>query len=209
MSAINTNAINTNYPVPGVNNNSQGFRDNFASIKTNLDTAGSEITDLQSKVVVKQALANTTLNNDMANTLISNASTRSFRATSYNLGGAINGVTKVDASLGDVQYGTVAANSNVILQFGNWSPAGTQQTIQLNLSFNDSNSYVSFPSSLTYGNINGSSTLENASNVGGVLTINAPYGVTEMDYRITTIDCGNTLYIQPINRPKEIGRAHV
>ena len=108
MSAINTNAINTNYPVPGVNNNSQGFRDNFASIKTNLDTAGSEITDLQSKVVVKQALANTTLNNDMANTLISNASTRSFRATSYNLGGAINGVTKVDASLGDVQYGTVA-----------------------------------------------------------------------------------------------------
>ena len=203
MSAINTNPINTNYPVPGVNNNSQGFRDNFASIKTNLDTAGSEITDLQSKVVVKQALANTTLNNDMANTLISNASIRSFRATSYNLGGALSGVTKVDASLGDVQYGTVAANSNVILQFGNWSPAGTQQTIQLNLSFNDSNSYVSFPTSLSYANNNGSATLENSSNVGGILTINAPYGVTEMDYRITTIDCGNTLYIQPLNRPKE------
>jgi hypothetical protein len=203
MSAINTNAINTNYPVPGVNNNSQGFRDNFASIKTNLDTAGSEITDLQSKVVVKQALANTTLNNDMANTLISNASVRSFRATSYNLGGALSGVTKIDASLGDVQYGTVAANSNVTLQFGNWSPAGTLQAIQLNLSFNDSNSYISFPSSVSYGNNNGSSTLENASNVGGILTINAPYGVTEMDYRITTIDCGNTLYITPLNRPRE------
>ena len=47
MSTINTNAINVNYPVPGVNNNSQGFRDNFASIVTNLNTAGNEITDLQ------------------------------------------------------------------------------------------------------------------------------------------------------------------
>ena len=65
--------MNTNYPVPGVNNNSQGFRDNFAAIKTNLNAAGTEITDLQNKVVVKQALANSTLNNDMANTLISNA----------------------------------------------------------------------------------------------------------------------------------------
>lgn len=203
MSSINTNGINTNYPVPGVNNNSQGFRDNFSAIATNLNTAGTELTDLQNKVVVKQALANTTLNNDMANTLISNASVRSFRATSYNLGGALSGATKVDASLGDVQYGTVAANSNVSLQFGNWSPSGTQQVIELKLSFNDSNSYVSFPSSLAVSNNNGSATLENFSNVGGVVTISAPYGVTEMDYRITTLDCGNTLYITPLNRPSE------
>lgn len=203
MSSINTNGINTNYPVPGVNNNSQGFRDNFSAITTNLNTAGTEITDLQNKVVVKQALANTTLNNDMANTLISNASIRSFRATSYNLGGALSGATKVDASLGDVQYGTVAANSNVTLQFGNWSPAGTQQVIELKLSFNDSNSYVSFPSSFAVSNNNGSTTLENFSNVGGVVTVSAPYGVTEMDYRISTLDCGNTVYITPLNRTRE------
>ena len=53
MSTINTNALDVNYPIPGVNNNSQGFRDNFASIKTNLNTAATEITDLQNKVVVK------------------------------------------------------------------------------------------------------------------------------------------------------------
>ena len=47
MSSINTNPINVNYPVPGVNNNSQGFRDNFASIVTNLNTAATEITKLQ------------------------------------------------------------------------------------------------------------------------------------------------------------------
>jgi hypothetical protein len=70
MSTINTNTIDANYPIPGQNNSSQGFRDNFASIKQNLDIASNELTDLQNKVVLKSALANSTLNNDMANTLI-------------------------------------------------------------------------------------------------------------------------------------------
>ena len=70
MSAINTNGINVSYPVPGVNNDSQGFRDNFTSITTNLNTAATEITDVQKKAVVKSALTNTTINNDMANTLL-------------------------------------------------------------------------------------------------------------------------------------------
>ena len=55
MSQINTNGINVNYPVPGQNNSSQGFRDNFAAIRTNINTASTEITDLQAKVVVKAA----------------------------------------------------------------------------------------------------------------------------------------------------------
>lgn len=45
-SEITTSNIDTNYPVPG-NNNSQGFRDNFANIKSALDVAKNEITDLQ------------------------------------------------------------------------------------------------------------------------------------------------------------------
>ena len=43
-SAINTNGINVNYPVPGINNSSQGFRDNFTAIRTDLNTAATEIT---------------------------------------------------------------------------------------------------------------------------------------------------------------------
>lgn len=203
MSNINTNGINANYPTPGVNNSSQGFRDNFASIKTNLDAAGTEITDLQNKVVVKQALANSTLNNDMANTLISNALTRSFRASTYNLGGAISGTVTVNTSLGDVQYGTVAANSNVTLQFGNWAPSGTQSNVQILLSVNDSNSFISFPGELLVNNNNGGMILENSANVGGYVTISAPYGVTQLDYRISTTDCGNTLTIEPYNRPTQ------
>ena len=131
MSTINTNGINVNYPVPGVNNNSQGFRDNFASIRTNLNTAGTEITDLQNKVIVKSALANSTVNNDMVNTLISNALTRSFRASTFNLGNALSGVVSVNVSLGDVQYGTIAGNTTI--QFTGWSPTSTQSNVQLQL----------------------------------------------------------------------------
>jgi len=75
MSSINTNSLDVNYPIPGQNNTTQGFRDNFTNIKTNLDIAGDEISDLQNKVVLKSALANSVLNNDMANTVIANAAT--------------------------------------------------------------------------------------------------------------------------------------
>lgn len=202
MSTINTNSINVNYPVPGVNNNSQGFRDNFASIVTNLNTAGTELTDLQNKVVVKQALTGTTLNNDMANTLISNASVRSFRSTTYNLGNALAGTVLVDTSLGDVQYGAVS--SNTTFNFGSWAPAGTQANVQLNISVSNSSAVITFSGNIVVANANnnGVGTLENFSNIGGLVTITAPAGVTQLNYLISTTDCGNTLYISPINRPR-------
>jgi hypothetical protein len=201
MSSINTNGINVNYPVPGVNNNSQGFRDNFAAIKTNLNTASTEITDLQNKVVLKQALTGTTLNNDMANALISNASTRSFRATMYNLGGDLSGIVSINASLGDVQYGTI--NGNTTLQFGYWPPSGTQSNIEVQFDIGNSNSYITFPSEAVFSGDTGVATIENGSNSGGNLVISAPANVTQLNFQISTIDCGNTLYITPINRPRQ------
>jgi hypothetical protein len=202
MSTINTNAINVNYPVPGVNNNSQGFRDNFASIVNNLNAAGNEITDLQNKVVVKQALIGTTINNDMANTLISNASTRSFRATTYNLGNALSGTVLVNVSLGDVHYGTVAGDTTI--NFGSWAPTGTQSNVQVNLSIaaNAANAVITFPSSVTLSPDTGATTLENYSNSSGNLAVTVPNGVTQLNYMVSTTDCGNTLYITPINRPR-------
>lgn len=202
MSAINTNGINVNYPTPGVNNSSQGFRDNFASIKTNLDAAGSEISDLQNKVVVKSALNNTTVNNDMANTLISNAAIRNFRSTTYNLGNALSGTVLIDTSLGDVQYGTVAGN--VTLQFGNWAPAGTQSNVELRLNFSNVEASISFPSEVVSSNNNfGTTTLENYANVAGVATVTVPFDVEQLNYRLSTVDCGTTVGIEPSNRPRQ------
>ena len=78
-SKINTNGIDITFPIPGINNSTQGFRDNFTAIKNNLDSAASEISDIQSKAVLKAGLSNTSLNNDMANAMISNVSLRGVR----------------------------------------------------------------------------------------------------------------------------------
>jgi len=201
MSTINTNGIDVNYPIPGQNNSSQGFRNNFTAIKTNLNTAANEISDLQNKAVVKSALENTVINNDMANTLISNASTRSFRATTYNLGNALSGTVLVDVSLGDVQYGTIAGN--VTFQFGGWAPIGTQSNVQLQLNVSNSQAVINFPSEVLLDNDSGVSTLENFANIANVSTTSIPYGVTEIDYRLSSLDCGNTITIEPFNRPRQ------
>lgn len=199
MSAINTNGLDVNYPVPGQNNSSQGFRNNFASTKTNLDTAGAEISDLQNKVVVKSALDNTIVNNDMANTLISNCATRSFRATTYNLGNALSGTVTVDCSLGDVQYGTVAGN--VTLDFASWGPTLTQSNVELQLNISNANAFITFPAEVVSSNNNfGLTTLEN---YDGTTSVSIPYGVSQVDYRLSTMDCGNTITIEPYNRPRQ------
>ena len=223
MSAINTNGIRTNYPVPGINNDSQGFRDNFTSIKNNLDSASTEITDLQNKVIVKSALNNSSLNNDMANTLISNALVKSFRASTYNLGANIvtsgSDVKLINVSQGDVQYGTITGNTTI--NFGAWAPSGTQSNVQLILTVANTQAVIKFPDTTidSTGNIVAglgytARSLENYASNGSPAvstvytnTVTVPKdafqvggGVAKLQYMISTEDCGTTLEIHPINR---------
>ena len=215
MSTINTNSININYPVPGVNNQTQGFRDNFASIKNNLDTAGTEISDIQNKAVVKAALTGTILNNDMANTLISNASVQGFRAKTYNMGDNLSSAIIVDVTKADVQYGTITQNTAI--SFGGWAPTGTQSNLELRLSIANSSAYITFPSTvINPSNVviagMGSSLrlLENyysniadtalAANVTYTNVISIPNGVKYIDLKFTTLDCGTIVDVLPTNR---------
>lgn len=201
MSTINTNGIDVNYPVPGVNNNTQGFRDNFNAIKSSLNTAASEITELQNTSVLKQSLANSVLNNDMANTLISNASTLGFRATTYNLGNNLSGEITIDLSLGDVHYGSITEDT--YLTFKNWAPVGTQSNVELQLNISNANARLYFPTEVVFANNNfGVTTLENYANVNDSATITAPNGVSRVDYRFSTLDCGTTITVEPYNRPR-------
>ena len=203
MSTINTNSIDANYPIPGQNNSTQGFRNNFAAIKQNFNLASSEITDLQNKVVLKSALANSTLNNDMANTLISNASTLGFRATTYNLGNAITGTVTVDLTLGDMQYGNLAGN--IFLDFGSWAPTNTVSNVTLQLGRPNANANfsIAFPTEAQLSENYGWTLLENSANPNGLATLTFPYDCTQLNLLISTVDCGNTLYVQPINRPSK------
>tara|TARA_Y100000389_G_C17464044_1_gene524045 strand:- start:389 stop:1672 length:1284 start_codon:yes stop_codon:yes gene_type:complete len=195
MSTINTNGINTNYPVPGENNSSEGFRTNFTSISNNLDTAGEEITELQQKSVLKTALSGIPLSNDMGNTLISNAAVRSFRATTYNLGNALAGTVLVDTSLGDVQMGTVTGN--VTFQFAGWAPTNTESKIKLRLNIANTTAHVTFPSEASLS----TNLLENNNGSSPLIIETAPYGASLLEYELITVDCGNSILIEPMNRP--------
>ena len=195
MSTINTNGINTNYPVPGENNSSEGFRTNFTSISNNLDTAGEEITELQQKSVLKTALTGIPLSNDMGNTLISNAAVRSFRATTYNLGNALSGTVLVDTSLGDVQMGTVTGN--VTFQFAGWAPTNTESAIKLRLNIANTTAHITFPSEASLS----TNLLENNNGSSPLIIETAPYGASVLEYELSTLDCGNSILIDPVNRP--------
>lgn len=47
-SSIDSSGIDSTFPTPGLDNDSKGFRDNFAAIKLNFDQAATEITNLDS-----------------------------------------------------------------------------------------------------------------------------------------------------------------
>lgn len=199
-SQINTNGIDVNYPVPGTNNSTQGFRDNFAQIKGQFNTASNEITDLQNKAVLKAALDNTVLNNDMGNALISNASTSGFRATTYNLGNALAGTVLVDVNKADVQYGAITGN--VVLQLGGWAPTNTCSNVVLRLTYANANASIQLPSSCVSSNNNfGVTLLENYEENNGFAILTAPANTEIVEYRFSTLDCGVSVSVEPVNRP--------
>lgn len=195
MSAINTGSIDINFPVPGVNNSSQGFRSNFTGIKNNLDIAAAELDDLQTKGIFKSALDGTTLNNDMDNGLIKNALVQGFRRSTYNLGNNLFGSVIVDVTKGDVQYG--ALSGNISLAFSKWPPSGTQANIELIIIPPNTTTTILLPAQVDNSKI----TIENYNPVSNTITL--PAGISEFHLSITTEDCGTTLTIDSQNRPRK------
>lgn len=137
MSNINTNGIDTTFPIPGKNNSTQGFRDNFTNIKNNLDIATAELADLQSKAVVKSALSGTAINNNMNGQEISNVVVSYGRTKAKNLGSTMQGTVVINTSSSEVFYGTVTGG--LTLDFGNWPKTEEFRSIRVELSLTDSN----------------------------------------------------------------------
>jgi hypothetical protein len=182
-SQINPSNINGAYPVAGQDNNSQGFRDNFTWTKTNFQYAADEISDLQSKVVLKAALTGTTLNNNMLGSIVNNGVAQNFGLTCVSLGSQ-SGTVTLNYSAG--HYQTFTTSGNVTLApFSNLPASGVTGVITVQITvaspshqvtlptvsnavgipgYNSVNRTISFPAAGTYVfqfiivNINGVST---------------------------------------------------
>jgi len=129
-SQVTPNSINQNFPVAGVDNNSQGFRDNFTGVKNNLTILKREIEDLQDKVVVKAPLTYgstpTITSNNFNNNQIISAVLKDVSLTSEDLGNQVtSGNVTIDFNNGN--YKTIALSGTRVssqLVFANWPLAG-------------------------------------------------------------------------------------
>ncbi len=131
-SAITTTNIDESYPVAGQDNNSQGFRDNFNAIKSALNTAKSEITDLRSKAVTKSALAGSgaPFNNNFNGLLLENAEINKFYG-SVRQNGTVSTNTDIDLENGPLQV--VSVSAPLSLRIINWPDSDLYGVIRLHI----------------------------------------------------------------------------
>lgn len=122
-SQINYSAIVTTFPVAGQDNNSQGFRDNFAATSAALAIAKTEITTLQTNGIdVTQST------NDLQKTTLYDGYFKSFYGI-FNNRGTVSGTTDIDLTLGPIQE--VTLSNNAVLKFINWPGLGYWGTIRV------------------------------------------------------------------------------
>lgn len=147
-SGIITTNIDTAYPVAGQDNDSQGFRDNFTNLKTALDTAKSEISDLESKAVLKSALTGESLSNDGAGAVIEDFEFKDISETRIAKGTTSGSVT-FDYEEGP--YQTLTTSGSVTLAFSNFPAAGKVGTIRVEINVADVAHTITLPSAVDIG----------------------------------------------------------
>jgi hypothetical protein len=184
-SAINASAIDETYPVAGVDNNSQGFRDNFTNIKTGLETAASEITGLLNNAALKNQ------DNDFNGHLIGNAVYNKVHGLVYIFTGTIgNGALTVNATNGPLQVMTLGAPTEYTLTFQDWPGINQYAKIKLHIFSNQSSTKtIHFATS-------NSGIVKFESGVANSFIINADD--TSKVFEAWTYNGGNTVYVKLI-----------
>jgi hypothetical protein len=189
-SAINPNNIDGAYPVAGQDNNSQGFRDNFTNTKTNFQFAADEITDLQAKVVLKQALTGTTLNNDMLGSVLANATLEDMAYTRLALG-SVSGSQTINYAA--AMYQTLTTTGSVSLAFSNFPPAGSAGVVNVQVTVSSVAHTLTLPAAVSVNNLG----IQGLTPSTNVITFAATgtYG-----FEFTTSDGGTTITVNETNK---------
>ena len=154
--------IDTTFPVPGQDNDTQGFRDNFIAIKGGLETAASEITDLQ---VVQSGI-------------ISQLGAPITFPTNYT-------GTSVTASYSNITTGTFETINSTNINAASFTGSGN------GLTFSSLYTPQSDIDSLTINNslvVNSTSTFNTSTVFNGSVTINGILTVTTQDRKSTRLN---------------------
>ena len=120
-SLINFAAINENFPVAGQDNDTQVFRDNFDTIKTNFSAAKTEITDLQDNA------ARTDEDNDFLYNVVGSLTLQDAYLRKKDYGAAIVAGTQ-DISFKQAMYHVVKFGANTSLSFSEFPTGAVDAT---------------------------------------------------------------------------------
>lgn len=197
-SQINPNNIDGNYPVAGQQNNTQGFRDNFTNTKTNFQYASDEITELQSKVVLKSALSGTTLDNNMGDNILYAVQLKDVSWTEVRQT-ATSGSIVLNYAAGNYQV-IPTVNGNVSIDFLNWPTSGTVGSMKFAIVVTNTAYTLTLPAAVSVGIkiIDGIS--PGTPGVSNVITFAA---VGTYVYEFETADGGTTVSIQQTITPTD------
>lgn len=115
--------IDIAYPIAGEDNDSQGFRDNFNSIKNALSTAKTEITGLQTNAVLVADLStNDPVNNNLLGSTLRNGLYNNFHGVVREE--TITASSTINIENGPLQVFTVgpstSTSATLTLTFTNW-----------------------------------------------------------------------------------------
>lgn len=201
-SSINYIDIDPDFPVPGQDNESQGFRDNFSLIRSALQAAQGEITDLQEKSLLKSSLSGQELNNDMNGTVILGAKMSSTTNTVYGSNSPINENPSVEGVVVDFEFGLYqhyVVGDNLTFRLSSWplflDPS--VGTIRIELVSKDAGAYnINFTSSVTPTGSSG--TIKYSSDWPGTLTIDSPTSPVIVEF--WSRDGGATVYAKYLGK---------
>jgi len=130
-SQINYASITTTYPVAGIDNDSQGFRDNFTAISAGLAIAKTEITALQTNAVLVAGLTSGTATvNNMLGSTIYNGLYNAFYGVYFD-GGGVSSSANIDLNNGPVQKFTLTGTPT--LTFTNWPVSGRAGYVKVHI----------------------------------------------------------------------------
>ena len=193
-SNISDTGISADFPIAGQDNDSQGFRDNFATTVANFAAAKAEIEALQTNGAVKNAD-----NNFLGNT-INNANFQNTTETGYVAGATVNTSQNINLDNGAYQEFTVGAD--ITLTLSNWSSTVARTgRVRLHIK-SDQAAGSSTNRTITFASNAGGGTIKRNANwptSGNTAVIGAP-GVGEESkyyaFEFVSYDSGTTVWAE-------------
>ena len=180
ISSSNIASIDADYPRAGQDNDSQGFRDNFTKIKTELTNAQADLTALDTNAVKNNDATTNMQGNTINNVVITQGSQKFYS------GGVLSSAGVRPVSYEIATYHSYTINSTgITLQLADWPASGKYAEVLVELRGRGVADPVTFDTE-------NSGSIKVATGFAHPATIDS--NVHPYIYRFWTIDGGQTVY---------------